>query len=433
MHVPRLRATVALTAALLGLTAASAAPVPAGPTDEQLKEIALKLNSIAAKEAAFEKVNELLKDKPTAKRLVKVAAKLHKDAPEKEPPFKFNAALALGRLAQAVKEYDAAETLLDYSLQSATAVKSGSKMLDALDGLLDLYAEQKKYQAMEKLASRFLEEAEERGEKTTFSTLLVMERLAVAKAHTGDVDGAMQIVNNLTKLPKLGTYFLPARADVLREAGKYERAISALEDYLEKIDDLKELLTDEGAIPRLKKRTKYQLSGLYVDADQIDKAVEQLRALLKDDPDNPTFYNDLGFVMADHGRNLEESETLVRKALELDAKQRKKLLEEKKIDKELAARESAAYLDSMGWVLFKRGKPKEALPYLEKATKDEDDGKHIEIWDHLADCLVALGEKKKAVEVWQKALTFDDISKRDLERRKKVTEKLNKMKAELSK
>jgi tetratricopeptide (TPR) repeat protein len=91
--------------------------------------------------------------------------------------------------------------------------------------------------------------------------------------------------------------------------------------------------------------------------------------------------------------------------------------------------ENAAYLDSMGWVLFKKKKYKEALEYLKKAAADEDDGNHLEIWDHLGDCHMALGQKAEAIAAWEKALKMEDISKRDGERRRKVSEKLRDAKA----
>jgi len=124
---------------------------------------------------------------------------------------------------------------------------------------------------------------------------------------------------------------------------------------------------------------------------------------------------------------------LIRKALELDEKARKKLLEEGKIDKTTADQANAAYLDSLGWVLYKNKKYKEAKKNLMEAVKDDDEGAHLEIWDHLADTHVALGETKEAVDIWLKALKFEDVSKRDAERRKKITEKLNKARAELKK
>ncbi len=91
---------------------------------------------------------------------------------------------------------------------------------------------------------------------------------------------------------------------------------------------------------------------------------------------------------------------------------------------------NAAYLDSLGWVLFKQKKYKEALDPLKQAAADDDDGAHLEIWDHLADCCMALGQKKEAIAAWEKGLKYEDVSKRDNERRRKVSEKLKKARAE---
>jgi tetratricopeptide (TPR) repeat protein len=123
---------------------------------------------------------------------------------------------------------------------------------------------------------------------------------------------------------------------------------------------------------------------------------------------------------------LEESEKLIKEALELDKKAKQKLKDEGKIDE---VEENAAYLDSMGWVLFKKKEYKEALEYLKKAAADEDEGNHLEIWDHLGDCHMALGQKQEAIAAWEKALKMEDISKRDGERRRKVSEKLKGAKA----
>ena len=112
---------------------------------------------------------------------------------------------------------------------------------------------------------------------------------------------------------------------------------------------------------------------------------------------------------------------------------RKKLFDDKKIDAETAKKKTAAYLDSMGWVLFKNKKYDEALKYLLEAAEDEEEAEHIEIWDHVADTYMALGKTKEAMETWTKSLKFEDVSKRDIERRKKVTSKLQKAKASMDK
>ena len=82
------------------------------------------------------------------------------------------------------------------------------------------------------------------------------------------------------------------------------------------------------------------------------------------------------------------------------------------IRKALAAEpENGAYLDSLGWVLFKLGKPEEALPPLEQATK-MNMGSDATVWDHLGDVFLKLMRTEKAIEAWQTAIQHseEDIS-----------------------
>src|SRR5262249_19160585 len=76
-----------------------------------------------------------------------------------------------------------------------------------------------------------------------------------------------------------------------------------------------------------------------------------------------------------------------------------------------------------GWVLYKKKKFKEALEPLRAAVKQEE-GQHIEIYDHLADVYVALGQKDKAVDAWKKGLTCNPLSKRDESRKAEVEKKI---------
>ena len=89
----------------------------------------------------------------------------------------------------------------------------------------------------------------------------------------------------------------------------------------------------------------------------MDKAADQLKALLVREPDNPTYNNDLGYIWADHDMNLAESEKLIRKAIDDDRRTRRKANPDLKPELD---KDNAAYLDSLGWVLFKQKKYKEA-------------------------------------------------------------------------
>ena len=94
---------------------------------------------------------------------------------------------------------------------------------------------------------------------------------------------------------------------------------------------------------------------------------------------------------------------------------------EKMIRKAVAAEpENAAYLDSMGWVLFKLGKYEEALPYLKKAVA-EATASDATLWDHLGDLYDRLKQPDKARDAWQKAY---DHAKKDSSADKKLIDRL---------
>src|SRR5262249_9167659 len=145
------------------------------------------------------------------------------------------------------------------------------------------------------------------------------------------------------------------KAQVLREAGKLDEALKVYEEVGERIKKDDRLKKDEQ--DDFLDNVRYALSGLYVELNQVDKAAEQLKALLAREPDNTTYNNDLGYIWADHDLNLAESEKLIRKAIDEDRRQRRKTNPDLKPELD---KDNPAYLDSLGWVLFKQKKYKEA-------------------------------------------------------------------------
>ena len=188
------------------------------------------------------------------------------------------------------------------------------------------------------------------------------------------------------------------------------------EDLIAKIDARKDIKQEvrESYLADL----RYALTGVYIDAKKPDKAIQLLKDLVAKYADNATYNNDLGYIMADNGKDLAEAEKLIRKALELDRALRKKMGVPPEEDKD-----NAAYLDSLAWVLFKRGQLAEARKILEEAVKQEE-GQQAEIYDHLAEILIALKEKDKAIDLWKKALVGEAIGKREKARRLEIEKKL---------
>jgi tetratricopeptide (TPR) repeat protein len=394
---------------------AGKAAAPAG--SDALKEELLGLNRATSKDTQRAKLKALVKDKGHAKKAVALAEKMQKDAPEGDKPFNFAASITLARAAHFVKDYDAAAYFYDHCADAATKLESGEKMVQAYGGLLDLYTEAKRYDDVIDTCERFVEL--KGPDEVDRLKPFVLERLVKAKSRQGKTQEALRIAEGLIQsIPDAAWYFLQTKAWVQRDAGKYDDAIETYQETLDKLDKAKLPAEEKDA---MKDEVRYALSGLYVDIKDIDKAAKQLETLIKRNPDNPTFKNDLGFIWADNGMKLDESAKLIQEALDLDKKRQEKALKDGKIDE---VKETAAYLDSMGWVLFKQRKYKEALPYLKKAAADEEEGLHLEIWDHLGDVYMALGQKKEATDAWQKGLSMEDVSKRDAERRKVVTKKL---------
>jgi len=128
--------------------------------------------------------------------------------------------------------------------------------------------------------------------------------------------------------------------------------------------------------------TTFERAGDFV---QAEKYFEKCLAL---SPDFAEAQNYLGYMLADRGEKLDRARELIEKALKAEPK-------------------SAAYLDSMGWVLFRLNRPQEGLEYILKALEASDPGGDAEIYNHLGDIYAALGQSDKARDAWQKSISIE--------------------------
>jgi len=154
-------------------------------------------------------------------------------------------------------------------------------------------------------------------------------------------------------------------------------------------------LLDEFDTPADRARVRYSLASAYWGAKKYAEGEAELRAILDADPDHTGACNDLGYHLAEQGRNLDEAERLIRHAIANDRDDRRRSGDPEP--------ESAAYLDSLGWVLFRKGQLGEARVLLEKVTGMPDGAIDPVVWDHLGDVLFRSGEKAKAKTAWEKA------------------------------
>ena len=127
-------------------------------------------------------------------------------------------------------------------------------------------------------------------------------------------------------------------------------------------------------------------------------AVERdLRAILDKDSDNAAALNALGYSLANHSTRYEEAQRLIERALALQPN-------------------DASIIDSLGWVLYRRGQPEAALVQLRRAAALLTDP---EVAAHLGEVLWSTGDTEQARAVWREALQQhpdDPLIKATLER-----------------
>lgn len=97
--------------------------------------------------------------------------------------------------------------------------------------------------------------------------------------------------------------------------------------------------------------------------------------------------NYLGYMWAERGENLDEARKLIEKAVEMEP-------------------DNAAFLDSMGWVLFKLHQPREALGWLQKAVEHSKEPDPT-LYDHLGDIHAGLNQFDKACDAWRKSVELE--------------------------
>jgi tetratricopeptide (TPR) repeat protein len=412
-----------------------AAFIQAQERDASLRKQALKLNEVTGKDAQLGEERSLLKDKAHAKKLVAEAVRM---VDEKPQPFNHTATQILGILAIGVKDYGAAEKFYRLQLDQAKQLRSAKSLVTAYYKLIPLNLAKRKYAQAEKLCAEAsqnkailsaLQNLELDNDEKTAKDLkelkafisFVLEEQIRAIAHQ-DVDRAIKFIDRLLQDNSDGWLALDLKGIAYRLGGKHEEALKVYQDEIRRLDadnDLKKKDKDKQL-----DEIHYSLSGVYIELGDVEKAAKELKALLAKHPDHPTYNNDLGYVWADHDMNLAESEKLIRKALAEDRKLRQKDNPDLKPEE---IKDRGAYLDSLGWVLYKQKKYVEAKRYLRQAvqnTLEDEDNESIEIYDHLGDVLVALGQKAEAVAAWKKGVEVAGDSTRDQRRKEEVQKKI---------
>jgi len=163
-------------------------------------------------------------------------------------------------------------------------------------------------------------------------------------------------------------------------AKRYVEARNRLDDWLEAAPD-----------PAFKSSLLRLLAFCHRAEGNEDRATEIMAQILADAPTDVLLNNDVAYAWIDKGIRLEEAERMIRYSLGSRPQQ-------------------GAYLDTYGWLRYKKGDFEGAIKWLNRSGGSAA-GDDPVVHDHLGDAYWRAGRKADAVEMWTKAREL--ASKRD--------------------
>jgi tetratricopeptide (TPR) repeat protein len=183
-------------------------------------------------------------------------------------------------------------------------------------------------------------------------------KLEAARAHLRQIEASSD---------QARAQLLLTEAQMLRDANRPLEAFDLIGGALNSMPDQPDLL--------------YDYAMLAEKLERMDLLETNLKKLISLQPDHAHAYNALGYSLAERNLRLPEAQGLIEKALQLSP-------------------DDPFIIDSMGWVLYRMGKSKQALEYLRKAYSARPDP---EIAAHLGEVLWVAGEHREAEKIWLEA------------------------------
>jgi len=273
-------------------------------------------------------------------------------------PQNADVTMAVALLAMQASDYDSAETQLKRALEAGYGEPDVARLY-----LGQISEERKRDDEALKWYSAVGAGEQFVNAQSRYAGVLARQgRLAEARKHLRQVN-----VQN----PQQRVQLTQAEAQLLREANSHKEAFELLGSALKEMPDTPDLLYD------------YAMAAEKVD--RVDLVESNLRKLIQIRPDHAHAYNALGYTLAERNQRLPEAHQLIEKALKL-------------------APDDAFIMDSMGWVLYRMGRNREALAYLQRAYGLRPDG---DIAAHLGEVLWVDGQQAEARRIWSEALKAD--------------------------
>ena len=198
-------------------------------------------------------------------------------------------------------------------------------------------------------------------------------------------------------------------ATALRQGGKGDQAIAVLQDVVQKHGDdpaaylalaqgysdasrgsqaVKTLQDAQAKFPN-EPIVTFELGAVFDKQKKYAEAEAAFRTLISKDPRNAPALNYLGYMLAERGERLDESVSLLERALKVEP-------------------DNGSFLDSLGWAYYKGGKLEQAAEQLKRASDQLTTNSVIQ--DHYGDVLFKMGRYDEAIAAWTRSLAGDGDS-----------------------
>ncbi len=209
----------------------------------------------------------------------------------------------------------------------------------------------------------------------------------------------LKVADSIPDIPiQIGSYYL--------FEGKYSRSMKILNEYQKKfkedyrfpffkgicytfIDSSKPALESLRKAMELEENNIEIYSQIGIVFDRMgskDSSDYYYKAALELDPDDPLVNNNYAYSLSERGIMLDKAQEMADIAL-------------------TAEPDNPSYLDTYGWIQYKKGSYETALEYILKSI--EKGGDSAEVYEHLAEVYQKLGKTKEARKAWLDALERD--------------------------
>jgi tetratricopeptide (TPR) repeat protein len=195
---------------------------------------------------------------------------------------------------------------------------------------------------------------------------------ALALAELGAFDAALRALHAWAAAAPESAVPWMLTSGIQRSEGRLDEALTAIEEAVRRAPEDLDIRLEQAAI--------LELLGDNERAENI------LRPIVAAAPDFARGLNFLGYLWVDQGVRLDEAQPLIERAVELEP-------------------ENPAFLDSLGWLWYKKGDLAQAEQWLQRAV--ERGGRHPEIFAHLARVQIERGRLAEAEETLRLGLAWE--------------------------